>query len=300
MTTPDWLCIGSGKAGTTSLAVYLAEHPELFVCPVKEPRHFLSVGERSTYTGPTDEERVNVPLVHDIRRYEELFANRRPDQRAGELSQAYLGSPGVADAIYARNPEMRLFAVLRHPADRAFSSWSAHRRDGFETETSFEQAIADEPERIAAGWSPIWWYTERGWYGRHLARWFAIFPRDQLRVWLYEDLARDPREMLQQVFEFLGVDPTFEPVMKKHHNVSLVPRSHRLSQFVRHPSRARRAVGRLVPGRLRAATAGRVLTLNERRLTFDPATRRRLVEQYAPDIEKLGGLIDRDLSHWLE
>ena len=56
MTIPDWLCIGAGKSGTTSLAVQLAHHPDVFVSPVKEPRHFLSVGSAATYCGPWDDE----------------------------------------------------------------------------------------------------------------------------------------------------------------------------------------------------------------------------------------------------
>jgi hypothetical protein len=198
----------------------------------------------------------------------------------------------------ARNPDVRVFAVLRQPADRAFSSWTAHRRDGLEP-LGFEQAVEAEPARIAAGWSPLWWYVERGWYGRHLARWFEVIPAAQRRVWLYEDVTRDAPRFMRELFDFLDVDPAFEPEMDKRHNVSLVPRSHRLSRLVRRPSRTRRALGMVVPRGLRASTASRILSVNERRLTFDPAVRRRLVDQYRPDIEQLARLLDRDLSSWL-
>lgn len=297
---PDWIHIGSGKSGSTSLATYLRQHPQLFVSPVKEPRHFLSPGRRPAFTGPADEERVNEPLVWDRAAYAELFAGRRPGQLAGEASQTYLAWPDAPAAIRAHNPDTRIVAVLRQPADRAFSAWSAHRRDGFEALETFEEAVAAEEDRIAAGYAPIWWYVARGWYGRDLTRWYEHFPADQIRVWIYEDIRRDLPGLVRELCEFLGVDPGVELVMDKAHNVTLVPRSRRLDGFVARPTPARRAVGRLVPKGWRAPLASRVLAANRRRLTFDPATRRDLTRRYRPDIEVVADLIGRDLSVWLD
>lgn len=300
MTAPDWIHVGSGKSGSTSLAVYLAQHPELYVSPVKEPRHFISPGTRPTFTGPFDEERVNRPMVWDTAAFADLFEGRLPGQRAGELSQSYLGWPDAPRAVHAHNPDTRILAVLRQPADRAFSSWAAHRRDGFEPLSTFETALDAEEQRIADGYAPIWWYAERGWYGRHLRRWLDVFPADQVKVWIYEDLKADPTGLTREVFEFLGVDPTFVPEMDKHHNVSLVPRSQRLHRFVRNPGRGRRTLGRLIPTSWRAPIAARVMGINQRRLAFDPATRRTLTQRYRSDIVELGELLDRDLSAWLD
>jgi hypothetical protein len=297
---PDWIHIGSGKSGSTSLATYLSQHPQLYVSPVKEPRYFISPGVRPAFVGPADDERVNDLMVWDHADYAALFAGRAPGQLAGELSQGYLAWPGAAAAIRAHNPDTRIIAVLRQPADRAFSMWAAHRRDGFEPLKRFEDALEAEPQRIADGYSPIWWYAERGWYGQAIEEWLAHFPADQLRVWIYEDLQRDPIGLHAEIFEFLGVDPGFVPSVDKHHNVSLVPRSRKVEAFVRTPSGARRAVGRVVPPAMRAALATRVLSSNGRRLAFDPATRRRLTARYRPDIERLGELIGRDLTVWLE
>lgn len=37
---PTFLVIGAGKSGTTSLHYYLDQHPEIYMCPVKEPNFF--------------------------------------------------------------------------------------------------------------------------------------------------------------------------------------------------------------------------------------------------------------------
>ena len=39
---PDFIIIGANKAGTTSIANYLAQHPEIKISTVKEPMFFSS------------------------------------------------------------------------------------------------------------------------------------------------------------------------------------------------------------------------------------------------------------------
>ena len=39
--TPNFFLVGAAKAGTTSLYNYLAQHPQIFMSPLKEP-HFLA------------------------------------------------------------------------------------------------------------------------------------------------------------------------------------------------------------------------------------------------------------------
>ena len=44
MSLPDFFVAGAPKAGTTALHAALAQHPELFMSPVKEPKFFLTDG----------------------------------------------------------------------------------------------------------------------------------------------------------------------------------------------------------------------------------------------------------------
>ncbi|MBW2285366.1 MAG: sulfotransferase, partial [Deltaproteobacteria bacterium] len=41
MTMPNFFIIGAIRSGTTSIYNYLAQHPEIYVSPVKEPAFFL-------------------------------------------------------------------------------------------------------------------------------------------------------------------------------------------------------------------------------------------------------------------
>ena len=46
MTLPNFFVLGAAKSGTTSLYLYLKQHPQIYMSPVKEPRYF-AFGERT-------------------------------------------------------------------------------------------------------------------------------------------------------------------------------------------------------------------------------------------------------------
>jgi hypothetical protein len=44
VTLPNFLLIGAGKSGTTSLWRYLKQHPEVYMSPIKGPNFFAFEG----------------------------------------------------------------------------------------------------------------------------------------------------------------------------------------------------------------------------------------------------------------
>src|SRR5487761_160882 len=83
MALPDFLVIGAPKAGSTALHAALAQHPELYMSAVKEPKFFLSDGAPPARGGPGDAQTYR---EHVWRRpdYEALFDGAAP----GTLSPA--------------------------------------------------------------------------------------------------------------------------------------------------------------------------------------------------------------------
>ncbi len=54
---PHFVIAGAPKAGTTALHAALATHPGLYLCPVKEPKYYLTDGRpppREQQRGPGD------------------------------------------------------------------------------------------------------------------------------------------------------------------------------------------------------------------------------------------------------
>ncbi|TCJ15264.1 sulfotransferase [Rubrobacter taiwanensis] len=306
MTLPDFLIIGAQKAGTTALYRYLSRHPEIYMSPIKEPHFFAFEGREPDYRGPRDAEILRHMVVSDPGEYRALFDEASGERALGEASAMYLYLPGTAERIKRHVPEVRLIAVLRDPAERAYSAFTHMVRDGREPEPDFARALELEEERIRLSWGPIWHYRRAGYYHEQLSRYYALFDPAQIRVYLYEDLDRDASGTLRDIFGFLGVDENHAVDTSGRYNVSGVPRSrtlHALHDFLLRPNRFKAALRPLFPKRLRRrlveGALERIRSRNLEKPPFPPEVRRDLVAGYREDILRLEELIGRDLSGWL-
>ena len=294
---PNFLVIGAAKSGTTALYHFLRQHPQVYMSPEKEPRFFICEGRPPDYRGPYEDGLINKMTIWKREDYEALFAGARDQLARGEATPSYLWFPGAPERIQALLPRARLVAILRQPADRAFSHYMMHRRDGREP-LSFEDALRAEPERLAAHW---YWgrYRQAGYYHRHLSRYYDRFAREQIRVYLYDDLVRDPAALLRDLFGFLGVDEGVTVNTGVRYNLSGIIASPLLRAIWAGTNRPRAFIRPLVPRRLRQRVAGFFTTRKMIRLAMREETRAELMADYREDILKLQDLIGRDLSNWL-
>lgn len=298
MTLPNYLVIGAAKAGTTSLRSYLEQHPEVFVTARGEPSFFAHEGETLAFSGPGDDD-WNGAFVTDIDVYRSLFAGAEGCRAVGEISPRYLYFEGAPERIARHVPEARLIAILRHPVDRAYSHYLMNRSRGCEPAATLPEAIAREAERQAEGWGWDWRYVGAGLYHRQLERYHARFPRERIKVLLYEDL-KDQEAFFADLFAFLGVDPGFRPDTSVRHRKASLPKSYALQHLVKQPGPAKAALKRLVPpdtrARAKAWLASWNATAPER---LDPDIRRDLFERhFAEECRRLEPLIGRSLAPW--
>ena len=112
---PDFFIVGHAKSGTTALYEMLRPHPEIYMPEVKEP-WFLATDMRVRF----QPKRGGVP-PQTLEDYLALFADARPDQRAGEASSSYLWSRTAAENIAALQPDAKIIALLREPASFLYS-----------------------------------------------------------------------------------------------------------------------------------------------------------------------------------
>jgi Sulfotransferase domain len=300
MTLPNFLIIGAGKAGTTSLYQYLNQHPEVFLSAVKETNFFVYEGQNPQilqHSLSTD-----FP-IRSLDAYCALFRDAAGAKAVGEASPRYLFDPMAASRIRRRLPGVRLVAILRNPVDRAYSAYSMFVRDGHERR-SFRQAIADAERGIYDG-APRFGqkhYVGQGYYAKHLQPYFDLFDRSQITVPLFEDLHTDGVGLMRRLFGFLDVDDSFVPDTSLRHNRSGKPRN-RLLQPLLHKSVLTRTARRLLPGplRRRAEAVQRAWRdgLAQAAPPLSPEVRALLTAKYRDDILALQDLIRRDLSHWL-
>jgi hypothetical protein len=303
MAFPHFLVLGAAKSGTVSLYHYLRQHPNIFMCPVNEPNFFALDGLdlRNHFHGPGDRATLRKHCIQDRAAYEALFTGARPGQKLGESSPLYLYSPHAPHRIQHHAPTARLIVLLRHPVDRAFSNFRHHRIAGIEPLSRFEQALAAEPARLAAGWGPwpFWAYRHVGNYADQLQRYLTLFPPGQLLICFYEQLRDDPQALLQKIFHFIGVSSDFVPDTSIRHNISRRPRIPTLHRLMTRPNPMKKAVKRALPTPFRNVLATMLRRLNEERQSLQPRLRRDLTQSYRLQIEQLQELSDQDLTHWL-
>lgn len=293
---PDFLVIGAAKSGTTSLAHYLRQHPDVFVAREKESHYFLFDGVRPAFSGPGDDE-FNRLIISDAERYRRCFASAPERSLRGEASVYYMYRPVSLERALEANPEMKLVAILRDPVERAFSAWAHMRRDGRESLESFSAALVAEQQRMEQGWSYGWHYYEVGRYADQLRGVLERVPHQQLHVLLYEDLVADSHTTLQRLFGFLGVhDVAIDSSVVM--NASGKPRLRRLNRFLTQQSAIKEGLKRVLPYESGSVLAQRVRNWNLTAVSMLPAEQAALRARYDGDVSALATLLGRDLDPW--
>ena len=212
----DFIVIGAQKAGTTSLFEYLRRHPQLCLPTAKEAPYFS----------------------HDITHFRDwddylrrAFPFADPQRKWGTVTPQYMVG-GIYDAgalpghdggdertvplrIHKKLPDVRLIALIRDPVQRARSHHAMAVMNGWESR-AFAQAVRDllRPDALARARrmpSETTGYVVWGEYGRILAGYLEVFPRDQLLILYTSTLKDDPATAIRSVYEFLDVETTFVP-----------------------------------------------------------------------------------------
>ena len=305
MTMPNFFVIGSMKCGTTSLYYNLQQHPQVYMSPVKSPDFFYTEDGKWEYNGAGDIENSNrwakQKKASTLEEYKALFRGVTDEIAIGDASPAHLYSPEAPGLIKRHVPEAKLIAVLRNPADRAYSAYNFARQLLLEPLDDFSQALREEEERKRNDWDWLYHYRSFGFYATQLERYYEKFDREQIRVFLYEDQKDDPIGFTQEVFRFLGVDDTFVPDTSWKFNVGGIPKNRALHRLITRPNPLKTGFKKVLPAGWTRQMYERVKGMN---LTKTPPLReedrRELIEGYRQEILRLQDLIQRDLSGWLQ
>jgi hypothetical protein len=207
MAFPSFFVVGAAKSGTTSLHVYLDQHPDIFMSKPKEPFFFEAEYDR----GPE----------YYYRRY---FGGWKSEREVGESRHRNLYLPYIPARIHGYNPEARIIAILRNPAERAISHWWHWRSRGQEPlplvdalqadleriqdggKISAQDKVSEYAARIDQGYGVHRTYLDTGYYLEQLLRYETLFGRARLHIVLAEDLFGNPEQTVSGVFSFLDVD----------------------------------------------------------------------------------------------
>lgn len=288
MTLPTFIVIGVAKAGTTSFFRYFDQHPDVFMCPEKGTNFFGYEDARSWEWHDEGEP----PLLRHFRvrtleEYELAFSGAVGETAVGEVSPQYFRCPTAARRIREHIPDVKLIVSLRNPADRAFSGYLMRVRRGEPVKTAREDLTTNAS------------HVKEGFYFERMKRYFDAFPREHIKVVLFDDFKRNPTNVMIDLFDFVGVGTGFVPDTSPRYNPANVPRSRTANRLFYHPSLIRAAKS-VLPERARGiARRARQLNLKPPP-AFPPDLRADLLDLYRDDILALQELVQRDLSVWFE
>ncbi|QIR37170.1 tetratricopeptide repeat protein [Tolypothrix sp. PCC 7910] len=194
----SFLIIGIGKCGTSSLYIYLCQHPQILSSTKKEVRFF--------------NQNFDLGLDWYLAHFPPLPVEG--GFLTGEATPWYLSSYGVEKKVFELFPNIKLIAILRNPVTRAISHYYMHLRSMRENR-SLEVAMTSELEILKGMADPTqvsekYWQTEKGYlqsglYFYFLEKWMTVFPREQFLILRSEDLSSQTDKTMKQVYEFLEI-----------------------------------------------------------------------------------------------
>lgn len=196
---PNFLIIGAGKSGTTSLYHYLKSHPEVYMPEVKEPRYFCGSAQ---------------PRLSKLE-YQALFKNKKDAKVWGESSVSYLYTPDACKNIYrAVGNSVKIVCILRNPAKAVYSWWGQLSKMRIESRSAQEALLSSftlksqEPNVNNYAWVVN--------YVEHIKRFYEMFSHDQLKLYFYEEFFQPGLPLYADLCSFLTIADRYPPAGSIH------------------------------------------------------------------------------------
>jgi hypothetical protein len=315
--TPFAFIVGAPRCGTTTLAGFLQQHPEVCFSAVKEP-HFFS---RDQLDGLSEDEADRLVDEQYLQRF---FGHCSGTEKLrAEGSVTYLYTPERMAPILRLWPDSKFIIALRDPLVMLPSLHQRLLVTGDENISDFPAAWAKIDKRAKGKSIPrsaidprFLRYDEAGALGRNIERFLASVGRERCHIVLFDDLAADPEATYRKLCGFLGLDP-WPGTEFGARRINKTFRIGWLQRLLKRPPKSVRAVlaGEKFRTREKDLDAGegrtitavfkvrkRLLDWNKvpaRREPLDPEVRRQIIDRLRDDVIRLSKVIDRDLSHWL-
>lgn len=309
--------VGAPRCGTTTLASFLQQHPDVCFSVVKEP-HFFSRDEVNSL--PENELESLVAEEY----WQRFFGHCEGDPKLyAEGSVTYLYVPERMAPILKLWPDSKFVIALRDPISMLPSLHARLLVTGDETIRDFSTAWAKIGER-AQGKSiprsaidPRWLrYDWAGMLGLNVERFITAVGRERCHIVLFDDLSSDPQGTYRELCRFLGIEPwsgtDFEP-----QRINKTIRIGWLQRLMKRPPKAVRTAlagekfhqREKQVGTTESRALSTIFRLRKRLLQWnkvpakreplDPGVRQQIIDRLRDDVILLSKTIDRDLSHWL-
>ena len=282
----DLMIVGAQKAGTTSLNNYLKSHPDIAGHNMTEFSFFVNQQE-----------------------YDQGF------EKAFKLCFNFSGENTVIaknvtislreDSIRRlkrHNPEIKIIFLLREPVHRAYSAYTMAVKDGWMNRPFSEFNVILQ----AKDYNDIMYrhFIGHGIYANQLETIFRHFPPRNIRIYLFEDLRKDPQKICDNIFEWLNLSKV--SIEKLVHNATFQPRSIWLGAMINKLRQEKNPIKKVVktvaPYSLFRLIGDKIMSVNQTNRKFDlidPEIENVLRHHFLPHNRKLLKLINQIDHHCL-
>lgn len=277
---------------------WLAKQEPICASSKKEPHYWCAPDGVPPFCGPGYDDWVD-SIVTDSGKYDALFHHKRGLR--GEASTGYLYDQAALLRMHHACPDCKIIVILREPVSRMHAAYRHLLRDGVEPAGSFDAALDAEEARIAAGWGPLFHYRSASRYYEPLKACFEIFGRASVMVLFFEDLITTPQKALEEVAQFLKIEPTDWTM--PHENEGAVVKRPLLRKTLMTTIQLAKPVARSLPVSRDRHLGAKMLNRVNRLTTWKPvlpsAQRLRLQDEYRNDVSRLESLLGRPVpSSW--
>ena len=301
--------VGAAKAATTTLHAILDQHPEVYCPLLKEPGFFADDDaprmfdpfsgkapfDGVSYVRGSMAHHEQVAYIKDAKVYQQLYRRVGNEKAIGDFSTAYLCSINAARKIREFNPKAKIIVMLREPVERALSHYKMDRAIGLVT-ASFGKSVQAELAALSDSKIHAHWYIRIGLYAAQVERYIKEFPKEQLKVVLYEDFCQAREQTISDIETFLDISHCVSH-LDLNVNRSEKPRSQGLVKVIEKMN-VRRMIRKSAPRFLIDLGKKVLYKPYTSEMIAKPEDITRLREVFAPDVKRLSTLLDRDLSLW--
>jgi hypothetical protein len=290
---PTFIIAGAQKSGTTSLWYYLKAHPQVSMAAKKEPTFFTNIpgcGDNPDGKSP----RCSGVYERGLDWYQSLFQGCKNARAIGEASTQYMTEEDAPELMLRHIPDVQLVFMFRDPVERAFSNYWQEVKEGW-TLPGFADLVRQRHPALKR-------YLYVSSYHLHLERYLRFFPRQQLSVYLYDDLLSNPAGLVRQVYRFIGVDEGFTPPnLGRTYNEKMTFHSRQFNQFLADLAFNWRLVFKIEPPGWLSKISLHLIEINRRPVSQPELSRElraNLVSEFVDTIDYLEAYLGRPLPGW--
>ena len=198
--------VGAQKCGTTALAYFISQHPDIFVVNGKEGHVFDRPDIQSLSQNDLDS------------CYQNIMNGYTQEPWVCDATPIYAYWQDIPRRIVEYNPDIKVIFMVRDPVDRAVSHYHMEKHRGHES-AGILRAFMAEKKRLANDAGNTEWdsslrhhsYLDRGVFSEQIKNLKTHIPEENLLLLSHQHLLTSHQSALNTVFQFLNVEPVEVP-----------------------------------------------------------------------------------------